>query len=385
MLYTYNEIKTLHLEVTERCNASCPMCSRNINGGEENPWLHDAELSLSDIKKIIPVEFIQQLSHMYMCGNFGDPIAAKDTLSIFEYFRKYNDQIVLSMNTNGSARPKKWWENLANILGTQGYIIFSIDGLADTNHLYRKNTDWNRIVDNATAFIEAGGIAHWEFIVFAHNEHQIEEAREVSAKLGFAKFQVKKSARFLSNSGSAKEKIINLDKKLQKRILSPPKNIEYRNLAVEKIATDEDKNTCYPTTQKDLLTYVKPEMFSNVDLKKTRLERQLDTAVIQCKVQKEKSIFVTAEGILQPCCWVAGQMYNWQHTPKGSQIWKLINQVGKSNLSLFNHPIKDVVNGLYFSKLISDSWSKSSCYDGKLQICAKICGKETDVFSQQYI
>jgi MoaA/NifB/PqqE/SkfB family radical SAM enzyme len=84
MIYRYNEIKTVHLEITERCNASCPMCARNINGGEENPHLSDHELSLEDCKKIFTPSFIQQLDRMYMCGNFGDPVAAVDTLEVFE-------------------------------------------------------------------------------------------------------------------------------------------------------------------------------------------------------------------------------------------------------------------------------------------------------------
>jgi MoaA/NifB/PqqE/SkfB family radical SAM enzyme len=48
-VYKSSEIKSVHLEITEACNASCPMCARNINGGEDNPHLKDNELSL-DIK-----------------------------------------------------------------------------------------------------------------------------------------------------------------------------------------------------------------------------------------------------------------------------------------------------------------------------------------------
>ena len=60
-MYRYNEIKTVHLEITENCNASCPMCARNINGGEDNPHLKGNELSLDDCKTIFPPEFIFQL------------------------------------------------------------------------------------------------------------------------------------------------------------------------------------------------------------------------------------------------------------------------------------------------------------------------------------
>ena len=31
-MYKYTDIKTIHLEVTQNCQASCPMCDRNMNG-----------------------------------------------------------------------------------------------------------------------------------------------------------------------------------------------------------------------------------------------------------------------------------------------------------------------------------------------------------------
>ena len=131
-----------------------------------------------------------------------------------------------------------------------------------------------------------------------------------------------------------------------------------------------------PTTKKELLGLIGPESFGNTTI--------YDTATIKCKVKEEKSIYVSAEGILQPCCWVAGQMYNWHNTPKGSQVWKLINVVGKDSLNALNYSVAEIVTGLYFQKLISDSWTKPSCSEGKLKVCAKICGEETDVFSKQY-
>ena len=52
MIYHYNDIRTVHLEVTDSCNAACPMCARNINGGEDNPQLPNTELHLDDVKRI---------------------------------------------------------------------------------------------------------------------------------------------------------------------------------------------------------------------------------------------------------------------------------------------------------------------------------------------
>ena len=68
-MYNYNDIKTVHLEITQRCQAACPMCDRNENGGPDNRHINNAELSLQDCKDIFPTDFIQQLNTMYMCGN----------------------------------------------------------------------------------------------------------------------------------------------------------------------------------------------------------------------------------------------------------------------------------------------------------------------------
>ena len=84
-MYRYNDIRTVHLEITQRCQAACPMCDRNENGGKDNRHITNAELSLEDIKQIFPIKFIKQLDTMYMCGNLGDPIVAKDTLEVFKY------------------------------------------------------------------------------------------------------------------------------------------------------------------------------------------------------------------------------------------------------------------------------------------------------------
>ena len=70
---------------------------------------------------------------MYMCGNHGDPIVAKDTLEIFRYFREYNPNMWLSMNTNAGARDEAWWTELAQVFSRMGAVIFSVDGPSDTN------------------------------------------------------------------------------------------------------------------------------------------------------------------------------------------------------------------------------------------------------------
>jgi MoaA/NifB/PqqE/SkfB family radical SAM enzyme len=83
-------------------------------------------------------------------------------------------------------RNPRWWAELAqqkNIL-----LTFSIDGLEGTNHLYRTGSNWKKIITNAKTFIDAGGQAEWKFLIFEHNQHQIEEAEALAKSIGFVKF-----------------------------------------------------------------------------------------------------------------------------------------------------------------------------------------------------
>ena len=388
MLYRYNDIKTVHLEITAACNAACPMCARNINGGEVNPQLPLTELSLDDIKKIFLPEFVAQLDSIYMCGNYGDPIAARDTLEAFAYFRQHNANLHLSMHTNGSAKKPSWWAELAKVLGRKGHVVFSLDGLEDTNHLYRQNTVWSKIMENAQAFIDAGGRARWDFIVFAHNEHQVEAAEALSKQMGFERFQFKKSARFFSRaSGTTKEMHQAANRKgVATALLQAPTNPKYRNGALDelsKIAKREAPVKFLPSKAEDM-KHSSPQVFHSDPAKKKPMERYWDEVPIKCKVAEEKSVYISAEGVVQPCCWTAGQLYVWYWSPRGGQVWDLIDQVGMDALTATKVPLRDIVDGLYFQDLVPNSWNKPSCADGKLAVCAKTCGTKYDAFSEQF-
>ena len=56
------DIRQVQIELTTRCNARCPMCMRNYRGMDFNSGYPLTELSLEDIKKILPVEFLKQLT-----------------------------------------------------------------------------------------------------------------------------------------------------------------------------------------------------------------------------------------------------------------------------------------------------------------------------------
>jgi sulfatase maturation enzyme AslB (radical SAM superfamily) len=295
------------------------------------------------------------------------------------------------MHTNGSMKRPEWWAELARTIVRKGYVIFGLDGLEDTNHLYRQGTVWSKIMENVQAFIAAGGRARWDFIVFAHNEHQVEQAEQLSKDMGFEKFQYKKSARFFSNTkAQTKDAHQAQNRKGLTTLLQAPTNPKYRNTVLDKLKdaakpVDQSRPTVDNIVSLDRLNEIQgTQNFSTDPAKKKPVEHIWDEAVIDCKVAKEKNLYVTAEGVIQPCCWTAGQMYLWYYKPKGAQIWRFIDEVGVDNLNAKQHTVKDIVEGDFFQRIIPESWNKPSCAEGKSAMCAKICGTKYDAFKEQF-
>jgi len=354
-MYEYKDIKSIHLEVTQNCQASCPMCDRNMNGKGINPHINLDELSLEDCKRIFQPKFIAQLDTMYMCGNLGDPIVAKDTLEIFKYFRLHNPNMWLSMNTNAGAKNEEWWKDLAKVFGRMGAVIFSVDGLADTNHLYRQGVVWKNVERNMRVFINAGGRARWDFLIFEHNQHQVDEAEELAKEWGVEKFMKKKTGRFITQDSKKKETHQAVSKKGNETTKLKKPDVQYQNKAINKQAT--------------------------IVKKYNSMDAYYDKAPIICKVKDKAEIYITAEGLALPCCWTAGRMYKWWHKdPKVEQIWDFIPD--KTVLDARNG-LEEVFNTGIFNR-IQDSWSKESVADGKLKVCAMKCGAEFDPFAEQF-
>ena len=188
------DIKVLHLESTDVCQAACALCARETDKSFNKHSQH--HLSMSQVLRVFDTKSITKLDKMFMCGNYGDPAAGKHTLNIYQEFRKLNENIVLGMNTNGALQNTFWWFELGRLFNqSQDYVVFSIDGLESTNHVYRKNVTWSKIMQNVTAFIEAGGSAHWDMLVYKHNQHQVEECEQLARDMGFKWFRAKVSKR----------------------------------------------------------------------------------------------------------------------------------------------------------------------------------------------
>lgn len=192
------DIKVLHIEPTDVCQAACPLCARETDGLFVKNRQH--HLDMHAILQVFSYDKIAQLDKMFMCGNYGDPAAGRHTLDIYTQFRNLNANIVLGMNTNGGVQNTVWWHELARLFNQpKDYVVYSIDGLESTNHVYRKGVSWHRIMQNAQSFIAAGGSAHWDMLVYRHNQDQVDQCEQLARDMGFSWFRAKVSRRQFTN------------------------------------------------------------------------------------------------------------------------------------------------------------------------------------------
>ena len=178
-------MKQIHVEASSYCNARCPLCPRSLYGYKVEGVYPEVHLQLDKFKECL-AQFPER-EYVYFNGNLGDPMMNPNILEL-----ALVTGCRTSITTNGSIGSKNTWQQLAK---NNIEARFSIDGLEDTNHLYRQDVEWNKIMDRVKWFIDAGGRAEWKFIVFRHNMHQVEEARQLSKTLGFVSFDTVDHAR----------------------------------------------------------------------------------------------------------------------------------------------------------------------------------------------
>lgn len=365
--YCYKNITGLHLELTSKCNAMCPMCNRNFKGKLRNN-LKLVELSLEKCKKILREDFLKQLKLISLCGVFGDPINNKDLFDILDYIYSINKAVHIDLYTNGSLYDEKWWKTLAKKL-QKGSVIFGIDGLKGISEMHRCNTDFDKVISNAKIFIKAGGNAKWDYIVFKHNEHQVEEARKLSEDLGFTSFQIKKTSRFFKT-------LYETDEYLDSSIEDYGKHPVFDHNGNIKYYIEMPINKEYRNNKED-------EIFKLIN-DYGSFNEYLDKVEIECQAEVTNGVFISAFGEVFPCCTIYqqvcyGNVFGVTDTTELNEY----NIYKKYNLSALDDSIENIIEGNFF-KEVKDSFKKNKIIEGKCKSCSRTCGKKLDIHAASH-
>jgi len=369
-MFDYQVIDEYQIEVTSYCNAACPQCPRNDLGGTVNPYMPLTHLDRRVIDCAFTVDLCQRLRQIFFCGSYGDPIMHPDFLDILRDFRRKNATLWLYLHTNGGVHDSDYWREVANIMDGHGQIDFGIDGLADTLGIYRRNVNFDHVMANAQAFIDAGGRAQWNFIVFRHNQHQVNTAKELSQRMGFFNFLARRTGRFFHHGQEEELSFWPIHDRQGNTLgnLEPPTEPEWRNCSTARL----------PELKKqygDLASY-------------------FDTTPIKCDALMGRKVAINVEGLVLPCNFFNHNLYdarfytdalpgaNRLHNHNGrNQVRDFLERYGLDQLDIHQCSLSKIFDCDMWADLVS-SWNKNR-QQGRLFECAMTCGEKfTKVWDQ---
>lgn len=183
-MWSSDTVEWIDIELTSFCNIDCPGCFRQVKNSKVNNILNKEFISFEQLTRWITKEEFPNLNLINFCGSIDEPTLHPEILKIVNHFSKISN---INISTNGSTKTKKFWKTL----GEYGVsTFFGIDGVdQESLEKYRIGSNFKKVQENFRSFIRAGGHATWQFIVFEHNQHLLEEAKKISKHEGFKHFR----------------------------------------------------------------------------------------------------------------------------------------------------------------------------------------------------
>ena len=339
-MYKLDFIRMVHLEISSECNAACPQCPRNLYGYPYNDGYIARNLTLAEAEKIFQPSFVKQLDKLLINGNFGDIVMNLEAVEIIKYFRKHNTkpEFIIEICTNGGARNRTFWTQLAEL---QCHINFAIEGIDNTTHaLYRQNTLYDTVIKNAQAFIQAGGHACWKMVQFEHNQSQVDQARTLSQQMGFKRFELIDHGRDTGPVYNTHGQVVHIMKE------------------------DVWKNMGLPTALEDMIDFRKSKTITNEHVNINIRPK------INCEAIRGRSLYISSTGSVYPCCYLGMAPETYGHgcymQPANQQIREIIEENSALEYGL-EHAIQ------WFNS-VPPSWDKPTVEQGRLILCNDNCG-----------
>lgn len=329
--------RIIQIELSSMCNALCLGCYRidQDNYNRSRPDIpHKQFADPQVIKNLFQSTASKTITKIEFCGTIDEPLMHPDFLDILDMLLEIRPDLRITIHTNGSIRSVKFWKELAHKLSQfKSYgMMFSIDGLADTNHIYRQNTYFDKIMQNAQAFIDAGGEAEWQYLIFDWNSHQVAEAKKMAIDMGFTVFKTRND-----------------------RTITGKTTLEKIREAQQKDYRDDE-----------------PRDFDFVNEEKRH--QKYTTNEISCSWSKDKQLFLTFDHKLWPCCFIADSNRTKQEYYKQ----RFDNNYGEDFNDLSKYSFDQVLQHRFFKQQLVESWSCGFGTDetSKIFKCASTCSKK---------
>jgi MoaA/NifB/PqqE/SkfB family radical SAM enzyme len=333
--------KKLQLEISSMCNALCLGCVRTdtFNFNQSKPFISKKNIvEVSTIVKLLSSTSMSTVETLEFCGTIDEPLMHPDFFEILESAFDINPNYKIIIHTNASIRSTKDWTRLATILNkftTPHRVNFSIDGIGKTHEFYRQFTNYEKILENAQAFIDAGGNAVWQFLIFPWNKHQVDEASKISEQMKFNGFITRIDRSVVTGIGEEQ---------------------------IRKLKNENNITVIHGVSLNDLLlSYT-----------------EINPVEISCETQKENQYFISYDSRLWPCCFIHNGFFQVNNTKINFLKQRLFDNYGEDFNDMTVKTIEEIVNSDFFKNDLVESWSNdvSTGPCGKITRCAETCNVE---------
>ena len=375
-MLTAETLKAIQIEISSNCNAGCLECARWVNEESKqqlNPKLnfgHKGNFPIELFRNIFQADKLKSLGGLFFDGNYGDSLIHPDALLFMEHMNKEfftNRNFIIEVNSNGGYKDTTFWYEMGKLFAEmyrlsdderESSVVFGLDGIDNETHgIYRRNVVYDKVVENAQAFIKGGGKAEWKYLEFNHNSHQVEQARETAKKLGFEKFFVK-STRWKE----AAHRTIEGNKSDQIRASATKKS---KAVVIDRI----------PDSKKAIVEKVRKEMASYKDY--------YNEVPVSCYWNFRKRVQREYDGLVWQCCHLSG-VYGSSAGFSKKDYQYYVDKFGTTWNNLHENSLDAILTHEYFNAL-EDSLSNkmTDTVNPRIKRCVEKCA-QSDISQHQF-
>lgn len=191
--FKISKLKSLPYKITidpgNICNLRCPGCHTGI---KHQDMITPSFLKFEEYKLI----FDQVKNHAFTIAlyNWGEPFLNKDIFKIIKH--SFTNKVGTTIHSNFNFFNEDMAINSINSGLT--HIYLSIDGASqEAYEKYRVKGNLEKVLNNVKLMVDTKKklkstfpLITWKFLVFEHNKHEIEQAREMARSIGVDYFEV---------------------------------------------------------------------------------------------------------------------------------------------------------------------------------------------------
>jgi len=160
-----DDIETVEIELTNLCNAGCPLCFRHNN---------DIILNSINIDKLLQfLSKLKNLNKIILCGNSGEPTQHKEIIKFLSSLSVY-----VEIYSNGNIQ-KRTLHSLSQALPSRHIIEIAIDGIDNKTQQISRPGRKLEAIDKNIEYMNTNGInVRVVFTRYLHNENQEDAMRK---------------------------------------------------------------------------------------------------------------------------------------------------------------------------------------------------------------